>query len=61
VAVLWNHLRGAGSPLSPRLDAFLRIEYRFHYYNRRGGEQLEGDLLLGTQAIRRRLGIQWKF
>jgi hypothetical protein len=35
------------------------VEYRAHYYDGRGGEDLQGDVLVGSQAIRPHLGVRW--
>lgn len=55
----WLFAGGATVPLTDRLGLTLRVEYRFTYYNRRGGERLNHDLLYGTQAIRPHVGLAY--
>ena len=54
-------LMGAGlrANLSAGVFAMLKVEYRFHYYGGRGGDELEKAQLLGTQAIRPHFGIEF--
>jgi hypothetical protein len=57
----WIFGLGGTIPLAGALEATLRIEYRYHYYSGRGGEPLADDLMLGSQAIRPHLGVQYRF
>jgi hypothetical protein len=52
---------GARIPLSSAIELLLRIEYRYHYYASRGGDALENDVELGSQALRPHLGASYSF
>lgn len=55
----WLLAPGVSFALSECLDGFVKVEYRFHYYNRRGEDELAGNAVIGSQAVRPHLGIRW--
>lgn len=56
----WMFALGMMTPLTESLNLTLKVEYRYLYYNRRGGE-LANDLVYGTQAIRPHIGLAFNF
>lgn len=55
----WLLTPGVSFELAERLEAVVKLEYRFHYYDSRGGSELAGGGVVGSQAIRPHLGVQW--
>lgn len=59
--VSWLFAVGAGVPLTPSLQAVLRVEYRVRYYNRRSDGLLADNLVHGTQNLLPFVGLGWTF
>ncbi|MCH8080695.1 MAG: hypothetical protein IIA06_13120 [Proteobacteria bacterium] len=57
--IAWLIALGGNIPVGSTLDIFIKVEYRVRYYNKRGGENLEGDVKLGTQSIAPVIGVTW--
>lgn len=55
----WLLTPGISLPMSDSFDVVLKLEYRFHYYDSRGGSELAGGAVVGSQSIRPHLGVQW--
>jgi hypothetical protein len=56
----WLLMPGISFPLTDTVRATLRIEYRFHYYDRRGEDALAGGGAIGSQAVRPHLGVRFQ-
>ena len=58
--IAWLIALGGTIPIGSTLDIFIKVEYRVRYYNKRSGENLEGDINLGTQSIAPIIGVAWQ-
>lgn len=59
LSVRWMAAVGAGLPITARLRATARLEWRIRYYDERGGQALAGDVVHGTQELRPLFGLAW--
>jgi hypothetical protein len=57
--IAWLIALGGNIPVGETIDIFIKVEYRVRYYNKRGGENLEGDVNLGSQSIAPIIGVSW--
>ncbi|MEM9069440.1 MAG: hypothetical protein AAGE52_13080 [Myxococcota bacterium] len=57
--VAWSFGVGAFVPVHPNVDVVLRMQYRVRYYDQRGGEDLTGGVVHGTQNLAPFLGVAW--
>jgi len=55
----WMFALGMSTPLWEKIALTLKVEYRFLYFNRRGGD-LPGNTVYGTQAIRPHIGLAFR-
>ncbi len=53
----WVFTPGFKLELTEQIEVFLKLEYRYLYYSKRGGGELAQSQLYGNQAIRPHLGI----
>ena len=60
-AVAWLFAIGGVVPVVEEIDVVLRMEFRVRYYDSRGGEDLAGDLVHGTQELVPFVGIAYTF
>ena len=58
--IAWLIALGGNIPVGETLDIFIKVEYRVRYYEKRGGENLEGDVTLGSQSIAPIIGVALK-
>jgi hypothetical protein len=58
--IAWLIALGGNIPVGQAIDIFIKVEYRVRYYNKRGGENLEGDVNLGSQSIAPIIGVAFK-
>lgn len=60
-AVAWLAALGANVPVVDNIDIVLKIEYRFRYYTKRGGNPLAENIEHGTQSISPLLGVAYRW
>jgi len=58
--IAWMIALGGNVPVGETIDVFIKFEYRVRYYDKRGGENLAGNVNLGSQSIAPLLGVVWK-
>jgi len=58
--IAWMLVLGGNIPVGESIDVFIKVEYRVRYYDKRGGENLAGNVNLGTQSIAPIIGVTWK-
>ena len=58
--IAWLFGLGGVVPITDELGVALRLQYRVRYYNRRGGDDLAGDVVHGTQNVTPFVGIAWR-
>lgn len=56
-SISWMFSIGSHIHVFEKIDVMLKIEYRFRYYNERGGEPLINNIDHGTQSISPLIGI----
>ena len=59
-SIAWLIALGGNISVGETIDIFIKVEYRVRYYNKRGGEKLEGDVNLGSQSIAPIIGVAFK-
>lgn len=60
-AIAWLVALGGVVPVVDAWDVVLRLEYRIRYYDSRGGEDLAGGVVHGTQDITPFVGVAYRF
>ena len=55
----WIFTPGLKLEINERTQAFVKIEYRYLYYSKRGGGELSSGQLYGNQSIRPQLGVSF--
>ena len=60
-AIAWLVALGGVVPIEDAFSVVFRLEYRIRYYVSRGGEDLAGDLVHGTQDITPFVGVAYTF
>lgn len=60
-SIAWLVALGGEIAVRDRLDIAAKLEYRLRYYDRRGGQPLQGDVHHGTQSIAPLVGLSWRF
>ena len=60
-AIAWLVALGGIVPVVDAWSAVFRVEYRIRYYDTRGGDDLAGDIVHGTQDVTPFVGIAYQF